>query len=76
MTTCNQILDARGLSCPLPILRTRNALNGMNSGENLEVLATDPGAMKDMDAFCKQTGNSLMSVREEGTDQIFVIRKM
>jgi tRNA 2-thiouridine synthesizing protein A len=54
-------LDARGLNCPLPILRTKKALTDMLSGQVLKVLATDPGAVKDFAAFSKQTGNPLLS---------------
>ena len=54
-------LDARGLSCPLPILRTKKALTEMKSGEVLKIVATDPGAVKDFQAFSKQTGNELLS---------------
>lgn len=68
-------LDARNLNCPLPILRTRKALNGLASGETLEVLATDPGSMKDIDSFCKQTGNTLVSTNEQQGQYTFVIRK-
>lgn len=75
MTICNQTLDARGLNCPLPILRTRKALNAMGVGETLEVIATDPGAVKDISAFCQQTGNCLLSTRAEGNEHVFVIRK-
>lgn len=75
MNTADQTLDARGLNCPLPILRTRKALNAMNSGETLQVIATDPGSVKDMSTFCEQTGNDLVSAREEGNEHIFVLRK-
>ena len=54
-------LDARGLNCPLPILRARKALNDMQSGQVLKILATDPGSVKDFQAFSKQTGNELIS---------------
>jgi tRNA 2-thiouridine synthesizing protein A len=54
-------LDARGLNCPLPILRAKKALNDMQSGQVLKILATDPGAVKDFQAFSKQTGNELLS---------------
>ncbi|HMW18177.1 MAG TPA: sulfurtransferase TusA family protein [Accumulibacter sp.] len=57
-------LDVQGLSCPLPILRTKKALSEMASGEILHVLATDPGSMKDFQAFAKQTGNELLSSAE------------
>lgn len=54
-------LDARGLNCPLPILRAKKALNDMQSGQVLRIVATDPGSAKDFEAFCKQTGNELLS---------------
>jgi len=54
-------LDARGLNCPLPILRAKKALNDMQSGQVLRIVATDPGSVKDFEAFCKQTGNELLS---------------
>jgi tRNA 2-thiouridine synthesizing protein A len=60
-------LDVKGLNCPLPILRTKKALSEMNSGQVLRVLATDPGAVKDFQAFAKQTGNELLSSTEEGS---------
>ena len=63
-------LDARGLNCPLPILRTKKALTDMTSGQVLKILATDPGAVKDFAAFSKQTGNPLLS--SEGADKEFI----
>lgn len=54
-------LDARGLNCPLPILRAKKSLNDMQSGQVLKIVATDPGSVKDFEAFCKQTGNQLLS---------------
>ncbi|MBL8485166.1 MAG: sulfurtransferase TusA family protein [Rhodocyclaceae bacterium] len=54
-------LDARGLNCPLPILRAKKALADMSSGEVLHILATDPGAVKDFQAFARQTGHELLS---------------
>ncbi|WP_186407917.1 sulfurtransferase TusA family protein [Candidatus Accumulibacter aalborgensis] len=57
-------LDVKGLNCPLPILRTKKALAGMSSGEVLHVLATDPGSVKDFQAFARQTGNDLLSSAE------------
>ena len=54
-------LDARGLNCPLPILRAKKALNDMQAGQVLRILATDPGSVKDFQAFSKQTGNELLS---------------
>ena len=57
-------LDVKGLNCPLPILRTKKALSEMPSGQVLRVLATDPGAVKDFQAFAKQTGNQLLANSE------------
>lgn len=71
----NQTLDARGLNCPLPILRTKKTLNAMSSGHTLKVVATDPGSLKDMAAFCAQTGNALLSSAQSGSDYEFFIRK-
>ncbi len=59
-------LDVKGLNCPLPILRTKKALAEMNSGQVLHVLATDPGSVKDFQAFARQTGNELVSSTESG----------
>ena len=53
-------VDARGLACPLPILRTKKALATLKSGQVLHILATDPGSVKDFQAFCRQTGNELL----------------
>ena len=76
MTDTNQTLDARGLNCPLPILRTRKALNTLAAGQTLQVIATDAGAVKDISAFCDQTGNELLSTSQSGEEHIFVIRKV
>lgn len=61
---CDRELDVKGLKCPLPILRTKKALSEMESGEVLHVLATDPSAVKDFQAFAKQTGNQLLESNE------------
>ncbi len=71
----NKELDARGLNCPLPILRCKKSLAEINSGEVLKVLATDPGSVKDFKAFCNQTGHELLSFEQIETDYIFHIRK-
>ena len=68
-------LDARGLNCPLPILRTKKALSDMSSGQVLKILATDPGAVKDFQAFCKQTGNARLSSDAAGSEFIFFMQK-
>lgn len=75
MSDFKQELDARGLNCPLPILRTKKAINGLASGEVLKVIATDPGSVKDMEAFCKQTGNEMVSTAEAGGEYTFFIKK-
>lgn len=75
MLNTAQQLDARGLNCPLPILRAKKALNGLQQGEVLSVRATDPGSVKDFDAFCKQTGNELVSSEQTGDEYVFQIRK-
>lgn len=68
-------LDARGLNCPLPILRAKKALNGLSVGKVLKVMATDPGAVKDFAAFAKQTGDELLSSAEAGGEYVFFLRK-
>lgn len=72
----DQILDAKGLNCPLPILKAKKALKEVPSGGTLEVLATDPGAVKDFEAFCRATGNELVESRTEGDTYIFLIKNM
>lgn len=68
-------LDAKGLSCPLPVLRTKKALNELASGQVLKILATDPGSVNDMQAFSRQTGHALLSSSEEDGAFIFYIKK-
>jgi tRNA 2-thiouridine synthesizing protein A len=68
-------LDARGLNCPLPILRTKKALAELAAGSVLKVIATDPGSVKDMTAFAKQTGNELISSAEAGGEYTFFMKK-
>jgi tRNA 2-thiouridine synthesizing protein A len=68
-------LDARGLNCPLPIVKTKKQLNDLGAGQVLKVVTSDPGSMRDMVAFTKATGNELLSSAEEGTDYVFFIRK-
>lgn len=71
----DQVLDAKGLNCPLPILRAKKALKDVPMGGTLEVLATDPGAVKDFEAFCRATGNELVSSKQEGKVFSFVIKR-
>ena len=69
-------LDAKGLNCPLPILRAKKALAEMTSGQVLRIMATDPGSVKDFAAFAKQTGNELLSTAEKGKEyEFFITRK-
>jgi tRNA 2-thiouridine synthesizing protein A len=75
MHTANATLDARGLNCPLPILKTRKALNALASGAILEVIATDPGSVKDMQVFCTQTGHRLVASSESRDRFVFMIEK-
>jgi tRNA 2-thiouridine synthesizing protein A len=75
MSEVSQELDARGLNCPLPILRAKKTIAAMAEGEVVRVLATDPGAVKDFEAFCKQTGNELLQSGSAGDGFEFLIRK-
>jgi tRNA 2-thiouridine synthesizing protein A len=74
-TTIDKTLDVKGLNCPLPILRAKKALTDMASGQVLQVISTDPGSVKDFAAFCKQTGNPLLSSVDNGADFTFLIAK-
>lgn len=71
----DQVLDAKGLSCPLPILRAKKALKELSTGATLEVQATDPGAVADFEAFCRTTGNELMEHHKDGATYVFTIRR-
>lgn len=72
MTT---VLDAKGLKCPLPVLRARKAMKDVPPGGLLQVLATDPGAVKDFAHFCETTGNELVESTQEGDVYRFLIRR-
>jgi tRNA 2-thiouridine synthesizing protein A len=71
----DQLLDARGLNCPLPILKAKKALKDVPPGGTLEILATDPGAVADFQAFCRTTGNELVEHSEEGGVYRFIVRR-
>ena len=75
MQTIDVELDARGLNCPLPILRARKSLNRLEAGQVLKVISTDPGSVKDFIAFCKQTGNVLLDTVEQNNEFLFLIKK-
>jgi len=68
-------LDARGLNCPLPILKAKKALAEMSSGEILRVLATDPGSVRDFQAFARQTGNDLVGHSESNKEFTFFMKR-
>ncbi len=70
-----KVLDARGLNCPLPILKAKKAITDMASGEVLQVLSTDPGSIKDFASFCTQTGHTLVSSGEAEGAYAYLIRK-
>ena len=71
----DQELDARGLNCPLPILKTKKALTGMQSGQVLKVVATDAGSVRDFAAFAKQTGNELVSQETVGNEFVHILTR-
>lgn len=71
----DQVLDVKGLNCPLPILRAKKALKDIPAGGTLQVLATDPGAVKDFEAFCRTTGNELLESSNENNVFSFVIKR-
>jgi len=75
MTEFDQELDARGLNCPLPILRAKKAIASLDAGKVLKITATDPGSVKDFESFCKQTGHELLNSGEAGGGFEFLIRK-
>jgi tRNA 2-thiouridine synthesizing protein A len=69
------LLDTRGLKCPLPVLRARKAMQGIAAGEVLRVLATDPGTVRDFQAFCEATGHELVERSQAPDEFTFRIRK-
>ena len=75
MQAFDRELDVRGLNCPLPILRAKKLLGDLTAGQVLKVVATDPGSVKDMQAFSTQTGNPLLSSAEENKTFVFFMQK-
>jgi tRNA 2-thiouridine synthesizing protein A len=71
----NKEIDTRGLNCPLPILKAKKALADMAAGETLKVVATDPGSMRDFQAFARQTGHELMEQSAQGSEFVHVLRR-
>ena len=72
----DKTLDAKGLNCPLPILRAKKTLKDVPAGGTLEVLATDPGSVADFEAFCRSTGNQLMESTANGGVYRFLIKRV
>ena len=72
----HQRLDCKGLNCPLPVLKTKKALDTMSAGQVLEMIATDPGSKPDMEAFSRRTGHELLQMREQEGTFTFYIRKI
>ncbi len=72
--TIDQVLDTKGLNCPLPVLKTKKAIDQVPSGGIHQVLSTYPGSVADFEAFCRQTGNELLESKTEGDVYIFLIR--
>ena len=75
MSDFTKELDASGLNCPMPILRAKKALKELQTGDVLRIVATDPGSVKDFEAFAKQTGHELLESREEGASFIYRLKK-
>ncbi len=70
-----QVIDARGLSCPMPIVKTAQAIKAIPTGTHIELLATDAGSIKDVAAWCRATGNELIDQSSDGAVFCFVIRR-
>ena len=75
MSEPDVVVDAKGLNCPLPILRARKGLSDVPTGGTMQVLATDPGAVKDFEAFCRQTGNELVESKQDNGVFVFLIKR-
>jgi tRNA 2-thiouridine synthesizing protein A len=73
--TPSRILDVQGLNCPMPLLKAKKALNEMEPDETLQVLATDPGSVRDFAVFSQQSGHALLESRQEGEVYIYLLRK-
>jgi tRNA 2-thiouridine synthesizing protein A len=73
--TADQTLDCSGLACPMPILKTKKAIDGMQSGQVLQMIATDPGSVSDMQAFTRKTGNILLDAQQTNGKYVFFLQK-
>lgn len=73
--TANEVLDAKGLSCPMPLLKTKKAISKLSSGQILEVLGTDPGTKNDLPGWCQKEGHEFLGIKEESDFIRFYIKK-
>ena len=71
----DQVLDTKGLNCPLPILKAKKAISQMETGQILEVHSTDPGSVMDFGALCRQTGHQLLESNQENGVYVFLLKK-
>ncbi len=71
----DQVLDCSGLACPMPILKTKKAVDALKLGQVLEMIATDPGSVSDMNAWTTKTGHELLGSQQDGAKYIFFIKK-
>ena len=71
----DQVLDTKGLNCPLPILKAKKAIAQMQSGQTLEVLSTDPGSVLDFEALSRQTGHQILESKQENGVYVFLLKK-
>ena len=75
MSDFDKELDTSGLNCPLPIIKAKKEINGMDAGQILHIISTDPGAVKDFESFAKQTGNELIYSEEKDNKFYFLLKK-
>ncbi len=71
----DQVLDCKGMACPMPILKTKKAIDGLKIGQVLKMIATDPGSVPDIDAWSRKTGHELVAKEEQGGTFVFYIKK-
>ena len=76
MTEVTETLDTSGLSCPLPILKSKKALKKLNVGDILKIISTDPGSKKDIASWCRVTGQELLEDGEEGGKFVYLVKRM
>ena len=75
MSDFDKELDTSGLNCPLPIIKAKKEINGMDAGQTLKIISTDPGAVKDFESFATQTGNEILSTEEKDNKFYFLLKK-